>query len=122
MTLERRIGELSGRVTVASDPAIFPQAFVAMNALGSVNRSIDAIDVQRWTRALRTRERSRSALRPDIEAQESGSYGEVRVEPNGAIVVSYIGNPAVLDRLAQFSSVLAGSDATRFEFGMTGAV
>jgi hypothetical protein len=124
MTLERGVSELSGRVTVESDPAIFAQAFAVMNALGLVNRSIDAIDARAVERgATQPGEiEIAAAPGPDIEAAQPASYGEVRVERNGAIVVSYIGDPAVLQRLPQFSGVLAGSDATRIEFGTTGAI
>ncbi len=122
MTVERRVGELSGRLTVEADPAIFAQAFAVMSALGAVNHTIAAIDVRPWDPSVAPGAEIEIGAAPDIEAQESGSYGEVRVQPNGAILISYIGNPAVLDRLPQISRVLAGSDTTRFEFGTTGAV
>jgi hypothetical protein len=122
MTLERRIGELSGRVTVESDPAIFAQAFAVMNALGLVNRSIDAIDARPLERGATQPGEIEIGVASDIEAPQRVSYGEVRIERNGAIVVSYIGDPAVLQRLPEFSSYLAGSDASRIEFGMTGSI
>jgi hypothetical protein len=122
MTLERRIGELSGRVTVESDPAIFAQAFVVMSTLGSVNRTIDAIDARPSDRSIARAGDIEVGAAPEVEPENGGSYGEVRVEPNGAILISYAGDPSVLQRLPQFQGVLAGSDATRFEFGTTGAV
>jgi len=122
MTVERRVGELSGRLTVEADPAIFAQAFTVMSALGAVNHTLSAIDVQPWDPSIARASKLEIGAAPDIEAEDRGSYGEVRVQPDGTILVSYIGNPAVLDRLGQFSGVLAGSDTTRFEFGTTGAV
>jgi hypothetical protein len=122
LTLERAVGELSGRVTVESDPALFTQAFVAMNALGSVNRSIDTIDARPLDGTAPHAGEVEIGAAPDIEAEDRGSYGEVRIEPSGAILVSYIGDPVVLNRLGQLSGVLAGSDATRVEFGTTGAI
>ena len=121
MTLERRVGGLSGRVTVESDPAIFAQAFVALNTLGSLNHTIDAIDVRPLDRGAPRAGEVEIGAATGIATEGKGSYGEVRVEPDGAIVISYIGDPAVLYRLPQFSHLLATSDGTRFEFGMTGA-
>ena len=121
VTLERRLSELSGDIVVESDTSIFPQAFVAMSTLGSVNTTIDAIDA----RTLQTDPQAANEIRigaaPDVHAEGGGSYGEVHVEPNGAIGIAYIGDPAVLNRLASFSGTLFSSDATLFEFGMTGA-
>jgi hypothetical protein len=121
-TLERQIGELSGRVTIASDPSIFREAFVVIDALGSINRSIDALD----TRTLPEASTVPGAVieigaPPDIVPNDGKSYGEVRIAPGDRILVSYVGDPAVLDRLVQLAPQLAGSDATRFVFGMTGA-
>lgn len=121
MTLERRIGELSGKIVVESDPAIFAQAFVVMNTLGSVNQTIDAIDARPLQPGMQPANEIEIGVAPSIETPEGGSYGEVRVEPNGAVRISYIGDPTVLNRLPTFGGVLARSEATRFEFAATGA-
>jgi hypothetical protein len=122
MTLERRLGELSGRVVIASDQAVFPQAFVVMSTIGSVNRSIDAIDVRPSDTRIAEPGEIEIVRAGDVETENGRSFGEVRLEPNGALIVSYIGDPSVLDRLPEFRGVLAGSDATNFEFGATGAI
>lgn len=121
-TLERALGELSGRVTVESDPAIFPHAFAVMNAIGSINRSIRELD----TRALAASSPGPGAIieigaPPDIAPRDGASYGEVRIMAPDRILVSYVGNPAVLDRLVQLAPLLAGSNGTHFVFGTNGA-
>jgi len=121
LTLERRVSELSGNVVVQSDPEIFAEAFTAMSALGSVNRTIDAIDAQPPEAGAPAANVIRIERAPDVEAQGNDSYGEVHLEPNGAIRIAYVGDPSVLNRLQTFGGALASSDATRFEFGMTGA-
>jgi hypothetical protein len=122
-TLERQIGELSGRVTLASDPSIFPHAFAVVDALGSINRSIEALDTRTLPEASTV---PGSVIEigapPDIAPNDGRSYGEVRIAPGDRILVSYVGDPAVLDRLVQLAPQLAGSNATRFVFGTTGAV
>jgi hypothetical protein len=122
-TLERQIGELSGRVTLASDPSIFPQAFAVVDALGSINRSIEALDMRSLLEASTVQGTViEIGVPPDIAPNDGKSYGEVRIAPGDRILVSYVGDPAVLDRLVQLAPQLAGSDATRFIFGTTGAI
>jgi hypothetical protein len=122
MTIERGLGQLSGRIIVESDPSIFTDAFAVISALGSVNRSIDAIDARPLNAGTSQRAEIEIGPASDIEPVTGGSYAEVRVEPNGAIRVSYIGDPSVLQRLPKFRGLLADSDATNFEFGTSGAI
>ena len=121
-TVELQLGALSGTVTLETDPAIFPHAFAVMNALGSINRSIDRIDVQ----PLGTQSPPGPVIEigapPDIDPPDGGSYGEVRVEPGDRILISYVGDASVLDRLPDIAPLLASADATHFEFGTSGAV
>jgi hypothetical protein len=118
-TIERRIGELHGNVTVGYDPALFAQSFAVMNALGSVNRTIAHIDARPLAND------SPAAIvigaPPDIEPDDGGSYGEVRVEGE-RLLISYVGDPSVLERLPDVAGLLAGADGTHFEFGKTGPV
>jgi len=121
LTLERQVGELSGRVTVVSDPAIFSHAFAVLDALGSVNHSINQLDMQMSpAQAPVSGPSIEIGVPPDIAPDDGTSYGEVRVAPGNRILVSYVGDPAVLDRLVQLAPLLAASDATRFIFGTTG--
>ena len=121
-TVELQLGALSGAVTLETDPAIFPHAFAVMSALGSINRSIDRIEVQ----PLGTQSPPGPVIEigapPDIDPPDGGSYGEVRVEPGDRILVSYVGDASVLDRLPEIAPLLASADATHFEFGKSGAV
>ncbi len=121
LTLERQVGELSGRVAVVSDPAIFPHAFAVLDALGSVNHSINELEMRTsLAQAPVSGPAVEIGVPPDIAPDDGQSYGEVRVASGGRILVSYIGDPAVLDRLVQLAPLLAGSDGTRFIFGTTG--
>jgi hypothetical protein len=122
LTLERQIGELSGSVTLASDPSIFPQAFAVVDAIGSINRSIRELHTQALPAASPAPGAAiEIGAPPDIAPNDGKSYGEVRVVPGDRILVSYVGNPAVLGRLVQLAPLLAGANGTRFIFGTNGA-